>query len=125
VPAPWNAGSDMQADVRRQERLAAARPTEHRPYAMSRKDALDHPQAIQHRPLCGVGGFPPEAVAIVAMSMTAHLGLFVHGLVLSDVDLVIESGTATRLRPPPLLLQSLREPVQMIAGFPVFEVVAH
>jgi hypothetical protein len=45
---------------------------------MSRDDALDHPQAIQHWPLCGVSGFPPEAIAMVALSMTVRLALFIH-----------------------------------------------
>src|SRR5262245_52221532 len=70
VPAPWNTGSDMQADVGRQKRLAATRPAEHRSYAMSWNDALDHPQAVQHRTLCGVSGFPLEAIAIVGMPIT-------------------------------------------------------
>src|SRR6476620_6090967 len=73
MPAPWHPGSDMQADVRRQKRLAAARPAEHRPYAMSRNNALEHPQAIQHRPLCRVGGFPLAAIVAEVISMTTHL----------------------------------------------------
>src|SRR5262245_59614518 len=70
----------MQADVGRQKRLAATRRTEHCPYAMSRNDALDHPQTIQHRTLCGVSGFPLEAIAIVGMPITVRLAPSVRRL---------------------------------------------
>ena len=82
MPAPWNTGSDMQANVRRQKGLAAARPAEHRPYAMSRDDALDQPQTIQHRAVCGVSGFPPEAITTVVMSMPVRFANSVGRLAL-------------------------------------------
>ena len=44
---------------------------------MARKDAFDQPQAIQHRPFCGVSRFPFEAIRTIPIPLGA--AWLIHG----------------------------------------------